>query len=59
VLDFSANEGLRPSNEALVAALTQAGSPVKHIHMDTDHGFSDHRIALESAILEWLDKTIR
>ena len=59
VLDFSANDGLRASNEALVAALTQAGSPLKSIHMDTDHAFSDHRIALESAILEWLNKTIR
>jgi len=26
--------------------------------MDTDHGFSDHRIALETAVLAWLDKTI-
>ena len=59
VLDISANDGLRASNEALVAALTQAGSPVKSIHIDTDHGFSDHRIALESAILGWLDKAVR
>lgn len=58
VLDFSANDGLRPSNEALVAALTKAGSPAQSIHTDTDHGFSDHRIALESAILTWLDKTV-
>ncbi|HEX5285027.1 MAG TPA: alpha/beta fold hydrolase [Bryocella sp.] len=59
VLDISANDGLRASNEALVAALKQAGSPVTSIHFDTDHGFSDHRIALESAILKWLDDTAR
>jgi pimeloyl-ACP methyl ester carboxylesterase len=58
VLVLSANDGLRASNEALVSALTHAGSPVTYVHMDTDHGFSDHRIALESAVLLWLDKTI-
>jgi len=26
--------------------------------MDTDHVFSDHRIALETAILKWLEKRI-
>ena len=59
VLDISANDGLRASNEALVSALKQAGSPVTSIHFDTDHGFSDHRIALEAAILKWLDDTAR
>jgi pimeloyl-ACP methyl ester carboxylesterase len=59
VLVLSANDGLRVSNEALVSALTHAGSPVMYIHMDTDHGFTDHRIELESAVLLWLDKTIR
>jgi pimeloyl-ACP methyl ester carboxylesterase len=59
VLVLSANDGLRTSNEALVSALMHAGSPVTYTHMDTDHGFTDHRIALESAVLLWLDKTIR
>ncbi|HXS11528.1 MAG TPA: alpha/beta fold hydrolase, partial [Acidobacteriaceae bacterium] len=59
VLDISANDGLRASNEALVSALKQAGSPVTSIHFDTDHGFSDHRIALQAAILKWLDDTAR
>jgi pimeloyl-ACP methyl ester carboxylesterase len=59
VLDISANDGLRASNDALVSALKQAGSPVTSIHFDTDHGFSDHRIALETAILKWLDDTAR
>jgi pimeloyl-ACP methyl ester carboxylesterase len=59
VLDISANDGLRASNEALVAALKQAGSPVTSTHFDTDHAFSDHRIALQAAILKWLDDTTR
>ncbi|HEY4009308.1 MAG TPA: alpha/beta fold hydrolase [Acidobacteriaceae bacterium] len=59
VLVVSANDGLRASNEDLVAALKRAGAPVTYQHFDTDHGFSDHRVALESAILTWLDKTVR
>ena len=59
VLVLSANDGLRASNEALRTALTRAGSPVTYAHMDTDHGFSDHRILLQSRILEWLDKMVR
>jgi uncharacterized protein len=27
---------------------------IKAIHVATDHGWSDHRIFLESAVLEWL-----
>ncbi len=59
LLVLSANDGLRASNEALTAALKKAGCAVTYAHMDTDHGFSDHRIALETAILHWLDKTVR
>jgi hypothetical protein len=59
VLDISANDGLRASNEALAAALKHAGSPVTSTHFDTDHVFSDHRIALQAAVLKWLDDTAR
>jgi uncharacterized protein len=59
VLVLSANDGLRASNEDLVAALRHAGSPVTYQHFDTDHGFSDHRIALQTAILNWLDNNAR
>ena len=59
VLDISANDGLRPANEALTAALEHAGCPVASMHMDTDHSFSDHRIALETAVLQWLDTHAR
>ena len=59
VLVLSANDGLRASNETLTAALRRAGSPVTYVHMDTDHGFGDHRIALESTVLQWLEKTLK
>lgn len=59
ILILTANDGLRASNEALAAALKQAGLPVTYQHFATDHGFSDHRIALQTTILDWLDKTAR
>jgi pimeloyl-ACP methyl ester carboxylesterase len=31
---------------------------VEEVHMDTDHPFSDHRIALESVVVEWLEHQI-
>jgi uncharacterized protein len=58
VLDITSGDGLLPSNKMLVAALIHAGSVVTSLHMNTDHGFSDHRIALETAVLTWLDKTV-
>ncbi len=59
VLDITANDGLRDSNLELMTALTHAGAGVTSLHMDTDHGFSDHRIAPETAVLTWLDKTMK
>jgi pimeloyl-ACP methyl ester carboxylesterase len=54
VLVLTANDGLRASNDELTAELKRAGSTVSNIHFDTDHAFSDHRIALESEVLRWL-----
>jgi hypothetical protein len=37
------------------AALRKAGSShTKYVHLDTDHAFSAKRIALQTAVLEWL-----
>jgi pimeloyl-ACP methyl ester carboxylesterase len=45
-------------NHAMVEALRKAGnSYVAEIHMETDHSYSDHRIALQSALLNWLQAT--
>jgi uncharacterized protein len=40
---------------ALVQAVkANAGTRITETYMATDHGCSDHRIALESSILTWL-----
>jgi pimeloyl-ACP methyl ester carboxylesterase len=56
ILVLTSDDGLAPPNDALVAALHKAGNEqVKEIHIAADHAYSDHRIALEKAILEDLD----
>jgi uncharacterized protein len=60
VLIVSTNDDLRPANEALNAALQKAGATgVKYLHFDTDHGFSDKRIALQIAVIDWLLANVR
>lgn len=55
VLVITSDDGLAPSNDAFVAALKKAGSTrITMLHVATDHAYSDHRIALEAAILNWL-----
>ena len=49
------DEELRRANEAMDAALQKAGSSqTKYLHIETDHAFSAKRIALQTAVLEWL-----
>ncbi|MGB6430923.1 MAG: alpha/beta fold hydrolase [Candidatus Acidiferrales bacterium] len=60
VLVVTSDDGLAAPNDAFVAALKKAGSAkVTAIHMATDHVYSDHRIALETAVLTWLDSLPR
>jgi uncharacterized protein len=55
LLVLSANDGLAPGTDALVKAIqTNGGKNVTAIHEATDHGWSDHRIFLESTIITWL-----
>jgi pimeloyl-ACP methyl ester carboxylesterase len=57
VLILTANDGLTQDNLRLAKALRAAGDKdVSDIHMETDHSYSDRRIALESAIVTWLEK---
>lgn len=57
ILIITANDGLTPDNLRLGKALRAAGDKdVSEIHMETDHPYSDHRIALESAVVTWLEK---
>jgi pimeloyl-ACP methyl ester carboxylesterase len=55
LLVLSADDGLAPSTNSLVKAVEAEGNQhVTAIHAATDHGWSDHRIFLESTIINWL-----
>ena len=55
LLVLTADDGLAPDSDALVRGIeAKGGHKVTAIHVATDHSWSDHRIALESAIIMWL-----
>jgi len=55
ILVLTSDDGLAPANDAFVEALRKTGNQqVNEIHMPTDHAYSDHRIALQQAILDFL-----
>ena len=55
MLALTSNDHLGPQADSLVAAVkAKGGTKVTTMHVDTDHGWSDHRIALESIIITWL-----
>jgi pimeloyl-ACP methyl ester carboxylesterase len=55
VLTVTARYGGAVPNRDVTAALRKAGNRrVTAIEMDTDHPFSDHRIALASTVIRWL-----
>ena len=55
LLVLSADDGLSPGTDKLVKAIEAAGGQkVTAIHAATDHSWSDHRIFLESTIVNWL-----
>jgi pimeloyl-ACP methyl ester carboxylesterase len=54
LLVLTADDGLAPASDSLVATLRRAGDHrVTVVHEATDHSWSDRRIALESAVLRW------
>jgi pimeloyl-ACP methyl ester carboxylesterase len=54
ILTVNARYGIGERNRPVTAALQSAGAGVTAIEMDTDHSFSDHRIALAKAVVSWL-----
>jgi uncharacterized protein len=55
VLALTANDHLAAQTDALVAAIkAKGGTKITALHVDTDHSWSDHRIALESTVIAWL-----
>lgn len=60
VLLVEADDQNRGDMEALAAALRQKSPPAfDHAVVATDHSFSDHRIALQAIVVEWLEKLPR
>jgi len=55
VLAITANDHLASQTDALVAQIkAKGGTRVTAAHLDTDHSYSDRRIALESVVITWL-----
>jgi len=55
LLVLSSDDGLAPQTDVLVKAVeANGGKKVTAIHVATDHLWSDHRILLESTILNWI-----
>jgi uncharacterized protein len=55
LLVLSADDGLAPGTDVLVAEVRRSGGgQVTTRHAHTDHAWSDHRIELQSVILNWL-----
>ena len=55
VLVITSDDGLRSDGEKLVTAIQLAGGRLADsVHMATNHNYTNKRIALESAIIEWL-----
>jgi 5-enolpyruvylshikimate-3-phosphate synthase len=52
---LTARYGIGDRDKPVTAAMTSAGAKVTAIQMDTDHSFSDHRIALSKAVVSWLE----
>jgi len=55
LLVLTSDDGLAPAADALAAAVRVVPSArVATLHAATNHGWADHRIALEAAVIDWL-----
>jgi uncharacterized protein len=60
VLIVEADDRNTADNQALAQALRKAGNTkVTETHMATDHPFSDHRIALQAEVVNWLTRILQ
>jgi pimeloyl-ACP methyl ester carboxylesterase len=57
LLLVSSLDGNGPETTALADAVAAAGgTAVQQVAMETDHAYSDHRIALQAALVRWLEQ---
>jgi uncharacterized protein len=59
ILTVTAKYGAAEENRPTTAALRKVNRRVSAIEMNSDHPFSDHRIALAQAVVDWLDRLRR
>jgi len=59
LLLLSSNDGLKSDADRAAAAVRKAGGTATEVHIDTDHSYNDHRIALAAAIVAWLQASFR
>jgi len=59
LLVIGAAHGFGEQNRRLAAAVAAAGGKVEDYTLETDHSFQDHRIALESIVVAWLNGLAR
>lgn len=55
VIGASLADGRAKESTPLAQAMVKAGGRVSVVEMPTDHSFSDHRVALQAAVVGWLD----
>jgi pimeloyl-ACP methyl ester carboxylesterase len=55
LLLITSDDGLKGGSDALAKTIGDSASPITQIHFATDHSYSDQRIALEAAVLRWLE----
>ncbi|HEY0780442.1 MAG TPA: alpha/beta fold hydrolase [Gemmatirosa sp.] len=56
LLVLTSDDGLAPAADALAATVRASGNArVTTVHVATDHAWSDRRVALEAAVVRWLD----
>ncbi len=60
VLVITSDDGMAAANDALAAALKNAGDTrVTTLHLATDHSYSDQREALSRSVLSWLAQLVQ
>jgi pimeloyl-ACP methyl ester carboxylesterase len=55
LLLVTSDDGLKGGSDALAKAVGEGAAPVTEVHLATDHSYSDQRIALEAAVIRWLE----
>ena len=60
LLVITSDDGLASANDSLVSAVRARGNQhVTTVHFAPDHSYSDKRVALESAVIRWLQSVAR